>query len=89
MADAYIKGYCEWHLIKDDKKADKALLLRLRHEMKAIEDEYPAEKIIVLRRFASKLITQRQEQALREQEIEKKVQDMSKEKIGWGLFMSS
>jgi len=26
---------------------------------------------------------------LREQEIQKKVQDLSKEKIGWGLFMSS
>lgn len=26
---------------------------------------------------------------MREQEIQKKVQDLSKEKIGWGLFMSS
>ena len=57
VADAYIKGYCEWQMMTDDKKADKGVLQNLRQEMKAIEDGYPAEKIIVLRRFASKLIT--------------------------------
>lgn len=45
--------------------------------------------MIVLRKFASKLIDQKVAQQTQEEEISQKVQQMQKEKIGWGIFMSS
>jgi lipoprotein NlpI len=56
--------------------------------MKNIEVEFPSEKIIILRKFATKLVEQKMEQQKSEEEISKKVQELSKEKIGWGLFIS-
>ncbi len=91
QADLYIRDYCEWRLASQEmpgKKPDKPLIASLREGLKKLEDQYPSEKIIVLRKFGTKLVQQRLEQMRTEQEISKKVQEMSKEKIGWGLFMS-
>ncbi len=60
MADDYIRSYCEWRLASDPAKkpsaADKALLKDMRDKLKATEDKYPAAKIIVLRKFGTKLV---------------------------------
>lgn len=56
--------------------------------MLAIEDQYPAEKILVLRKFASRVLTQKQEEKKGQEEIDQKVKEMSSQKKGWGLFTS-
>ena len=54
----YINYYVDWKLIKDNKsQVDNAKVLR--ECLKYAEDLFPAEKLIVLRQFASKLISQR------------------------------
>ena len=50
-ADEYIKLYCEWRLLKDNKQTAKEAEDK-RNEMKKIEDEYAADKILILRKFA-------------------------------------
>jgi len=58
VADQYIKSYCEWRLTDpvNNKKVDKGLLKEMRERLKATEDNYPAAKIIVLRKFGTKLV---------------------------------
>ena len=62
--------YCEWRLATNNqgdtsgtsKKVDKELVASIRVKLKAIEDDYPAEKIIVLRKFGTKLVKQKLDQ---------------------------
>jgi hypothetical protein len=55
MADEYIKLYIDWKMI--GKKNEKESKVK-RKVLKVIEEDYPAEKIIMLRRFANKIIEQ-------------------------------
>lgn len=56
LADEYIRFYIEWRLAKDNKKSSKEVIAMQRKLIKSIEDEYPSQKIIVLRKFASKML---------------------------------
>ncbi len=53
-----------------------------------IEDEYTYDKMIVLRKFANKLLTQNEENKKVLDHNEQSVKDMQDKKIGWGVFIS-
>eukprot|EP00347_Sterkiella_histriomuscorum_P017164 403350423 len=87
ISNEYIKNYVEWKTIKDEKKSNK-IAEEKRKLMTLIEDEYPSSKMIVLRKFANKVLSQKEEEKKEQNEIEQKVKEMSSKTKGWGLFTS-
>lgn len=55
VSDEYVKLYVEWRTYKDDKKQAKTAEEK-RKLMALIEDEFPSAKIVILRKFANKVL---------------------------------
>jgi len=85
LTNRYIKTYIEWKQLKDQPK-QKEQADAARKQMQEIEEQFPYEKLVTLRQFALKMMTQKHEAASKEEDIKKKAAEMESSKKRW--FMS-